>query len=756
MKNPKTRLAVLLLSTLCWLTGAYAQLTPSADAYTNSALPTTNYGAATILDVENASATQTAYIQFNLSSIPAGYTGADITKATLKLYVNAVTTAGSFNVDYVNGAWSEKTITANLAPALGTTIAASVPLTTASKNQYILIDITAAVQAWLNGSQANDGVALVANSPLNANFDSKESTSTSHAAELDLVFAGGGTITGVTTANGSGLTGGGSSGTLNLSLIHTCSAKQVLQWNGSAWACSSAGTGTITGVTAGTDLTGGGTGGTVILNVDTTKVVTGVTAGTDLTGGGTGGVQTLNLDTSKVPQLAAANTFTGNQTVNGNLSATGVVTGNSYQIGSNLFAFGSHTNGNAFLGFAGNTGMTGNSNTASGWQALFSNTTGSQNTASGSSALFFNTTGGQNTASGSSALYNNTGSNNSGFGYEAGNTEDGSFLTGYNNTALGNYATFGTGTLTNATAIGAYAEVTESNALVLGEINGVNSAYASTNVGIGTTAPISTLDVDASAPGALGPTITLTNPGGGTSAATSIDFNSYAPRTGKYNPAARIEAVDAGGWSDMLAFMSNISGTYNSGLQTNMTIDTFGDVAIKGNLSKGGGSFKIDHPLDPANKYLYHSFVESPDMMNIYNGVVMLDARGSVWITLPKYFEALNQDFRYQLTSIGRPQPGLYVAREISGNRFRISGGKPGGKVSWQVTGIRHDAYADAHRIQVQEEKPPQEQGHYLHPELFGAGPEQAVGYHATPVSTERPTRAETAHVSSLKTPPAR
>ena len=76
---------------------------------------------------------QTAYIQFNLSSIPAGYTGADITKATLKLYVNAVTTAGSFNVDYVNGTWSENTITANLAPALGTTIAASVPLTTADE-----------------------------------------------------------------------------------------------------------------------------------------------------------------------------------------------------------------------------------------------------------------------------------------------------------------------------------------------------------------------------------------------------------------------------------------------------------------------------------------------------------------------------------------------------------------------------------------------------------------------------------------------
>ena len=99
-------------------------------------------------------------------------------------------------------------------------------------------------------------------------------------------FPGTGTITGVTTASGSGLSGGGTSGNLNLSLVNTCATNQVLQWNGSAWACSSAGTGTITGVKAGTDLTGGGTSGNV----------------------------TLNLDTTQVPLLAASNTFTGSNT----------------------------------------------------------------------------------------------------------------------------------------------------------------------------------------------------------------------------------------------------------------------------------------------------------------------------------------------------------------------------------------------------------------------------------------------------------
>jgi hypothetical protein len=211
MKNWKAKFALLLLSMLGLFTAAHAQLTPSGDSYTNTATPTKNLGAATTLDVESS---QTTFIQFNLSSIPAGYTSSDITQATLKLYVNAVTTAGSFNVDYVNGTWTESTITANLAPALGTTIAASVPLTTADKNQYILINVTAAVQAWLSGI-ANDGIALVGNSPVNASFDSKEATSTSHPPELDIVFtpgSGGGGITGITTSSSSGLIGGGTSG----------------------------------------------------------------------------------------------------------------------------------------------------------------------------------------------------------------------------------------------------------------------------------------------------------------------------------------------------------------------------------------------------------------------------------------------------------------------------------------------------------------------------------------------------------------
>jgi hypothetical protein len=116
-------------------------------------------------------------------------------------------------------------------------------------------------------------------------------------------------------------------------------------------------------------------------------------------------------------------------------------------------------------------------------------------------------------------------------------------------------------------------------------------------------------------------------------------------------------------------------------------------------------------------------------MKNIYDGVATLDADGQAWVNLPDWFEALNRDFRYQLTAIGAPAPSLYIAQEVHGNRFQIAGGKPGGKVSWQVTGTRQDAYARKHRIQVEEEKPADEQGFYLSPDSFGQPEDKGVAW---------------------------
>jgi trimeric autotransporter adhesin len=159
--------------------------------------------------------------------------------------------------------------------------------------------------------------------------------------------------------------------------------------------------------------------------------------------------------------------------------------------------------------------------------------------------------------------------------------------------------------------------------------------------------------------------------------------------------------VSAANWTN--GIWANLAGPTYAG-------DFFGNVRVQGNLqvtgtvSKAGGSFMIDHPLDPEHKTLSHSFVESPDMMNIYNGVVTLDDKGEAVVTLPDWFEALNGDFRYQLTSIGMFMP-VFVADEVRNNAFRIAGGTAGKKVSWQVTGIRHDAFANENRIPVEQIK---------------------------------------------------
>jgi hypothetical protein len=153
-----------------------------------------------------------------------------------------------------------------------------------------------------------------------------------------------------------------------------------------------------------------------------------------------------------------------------------------------------------------------------------------------------------------------------------------------------------------------------------------------------------------------------------------------------------------------------------------------GNVRVQGTLTKAAGAFEIDDPVDPANKILDHSFVESPDMMNIYNGNVTLNDKGEAVVQMPGYFQALNQDFRYQLTAIGAPGPNLYIAEEIANNRFKIAGGQPGSKVSWQVTGIRHDPYAVQNRIPNEIDKPADQQGMYLHPELYGQPESKRIG----------------------------
>lgn len=162
-------------------------------------------------------------------------------------------------------------------------------------------------------------------------------------------------------------------------------------------------------------------------------------------------------------------------------------------------------------------------------------------------------------------------------------------------------------------------------------------------------------------------------------------------------------------------------GVYSAG-------EFWGAVNIFGNLTTSGTKhFKIDHPLDPSNKYLYHSSVESPDMKNVYDGVVVLDAKGEAVVVLAAWFEALNKEFRYQLTPIGAPGPNLYIAEEVKNKRFKIAGGSSGMKVSWQITGIRQDAWAQANPPVIEQDKLENERGYYLHPEIHGLTAQRSI-----------------------------
>jgi hypothetical protein len=169
-----------------------------------------------------------------------------------------------------------------------------------------------------------------------------------------------------------------------------------------------------------------------------------------------------------------------------------------------------------------------------------------------------------------------------------------------------------------------------------------------------------------------------------------------------------------------------IPGSGAGGATVGLAGEFLGDVEVSGNLAKGGGSFKIDHPLDPENKYLYHSFVESPDMKNIYDGNITTDANGEAVVEMPDYFEALNRDFRYQLTVIGTFAQAM-VAEKLKGNQFRIKTNAPNVEVSWQVTGVRQDAFANKNRIKVEVPKEGKERGKYLHPEAFNQPQERGI-----------------------------
>ena len=301
------------------------------------------------------------------------------------------------------------------------------------------------------------------------------------------------------------------------------------------------------------------------------------------------------------------------------------------------------------------------------------------------------------------------------------------------------------------------------------ELGNSNIYSSSKQTGIGTTRPIAKLDVRSAntfipalyVSGASGPGGSDQNGSDGADAqGGTADPDSGFSRGGSGvagiggGSSQLFSSAGPGGY--FVGGSDNGTGSSGDGLFATCAVHCYagefkGDVNITGTLTAATKNFRIDDPLDPANRYLQHAAVESSEMKNIYDGSIILDAHGEATVELPAWFEAENGMFRYQLTAIGAPSPGLYISRKIGNNHFSIAGGAPGVEVSWQVTGARQDPFARANPLVVEPMKEARERGTYVHPELYAADTSRSVVFARNPGSQ---SKAEPGNTATAPKPP--
>lgn len=157
----------------------------------------------------------------------------------------------------------------------------------------------------------------------------------------------------------------------------------------------------------------------------------------------------------------------------------------------------------------------------------------------------------------------------------------------------------------------------------------------------------------------------------------------------------------------------------------------FAGLLYANSASSGVKAFTIDHPMDPANKVLNHSSVESDERLNLYRGEVITDKNGRATITLPNYFDALNEEALYQLTVVANEESDFVMAQvsqRLKNGKFKIRTSAPNTTVSWQVSGRRHDPTSNYYPLEVERNKTKDEKGKYFVPEAYGKDPSLAIG----------------------------
>jgi hypothetical protein len=523
------------------------------------------------------------------------------------------------------------------------------------------------------------------------------------------------------------------------------------------------GTGTATGVFGQATGTASNSFGVFGSETAATGMVFGVAGNTGSVGNGAAGVN--GYESAMTGQVFGV-TGSTNSTTNGATGTSGyegAATGAVYGVSGNVISAGDGAAGvigganatagltfgvDGFTNSATNyaSGVQGNANAATGVVYGVSGGSNSATTNAAGVSGYENATTGQ--VYGVNGSTNSTGTLSAGVnGYEGAATgqvygviggtssSSGVGVFGNDNSATGGTGVQGYVSATSGYAVGVFGSTNSPNG---NGVSGVNNATAGGGFGVyGSTN--STSGIGSAIAGFAPDTSGLNFGVQGTAGVNGVGVQGTSPHVAVagFNQVCGTSGCNpASGTAGQ--FATGVGGTVLSGLAlTSSTaanevfhVDSSGNGYFAGNLnvtgkvSKGSGSFKIDDPLDPANKYLSHSFVESPDMMNVYNGNITTDKRGRAVVELPAYFEALNRDFRYQLTVMGQFAQAIVDkkigAAKIGENRFVIRTTKPSVEVSWQVTGIRKDAYANANRIPTEEEKPEGERGYYLHPEVFG------------------------------------
>ena len=399
--------------------------------------------------------------------------------------------------------------------------------------------------------------------------------------------------------------------------------------------------------------------------------------------GASGNANTPGTGTNRgVSGSANSNTASGNFGTIG--FAQGAIAGTNrgaYGQANNSTGTNYGVNGAAYGAGTNQTGVYGYANGSTGYNYGVDGTT--------------EATGDENVGVGGFAYGTNTGAkkNFGVFGYaQNADTNYGVFatVTGSNNVNYGTYSEASGGALANYGVYGKVTNTTAAAGLSYGIFGLSDGVSAISNTGI-------------------------RGHGMGSSVENTGVFG-YASGSSTYGVGVNAQSFNSGANSYGIFAYGGASSNNKAGYFVGDVTIT-GSLNVTGSIAKGSGTFKIDHPLDPENKYLVHSFVESPEMMNVYSGNIITDGNGFATVDLPTYFESANKDFRYQLTVMGSFAQAI-IKEKISGNKFVIQTNNPNVEVSWQVTGVRSDKYAEANRVVSELEK--KQKGTYLHPELFG------------------------------------